>query len=372
MQAVSQEFLAALSSAHGVVTQVDILYGDTVVAEDIPFTDGSVSVDRGSDVRRSLSLTVPDPRVFPHLETDPYAPYGQRIRVRSGIRHLSGAVELVDVGFFVIASIEGDLHYGPMSIDAPGLESLVQAEPFITATSTDNTSTVASFIQTQLTLVSPDFDLVDATDGAGTSSLPQATWEADADRWAALQKVARSVGCELFVNAQGSFVISDIPDPLADPPVWTVAAGEGGVMVEAVRGLTSDGVHNRVIVRGENASEGTPPVSGEATITDPNDPLRYGGPFGRRTLTYRSDLIVDDIQASSTANALLRLYRAPNSTLSLSSVPNPALDVGDVIRVVYANGDPPELHVVQAFDLPLSVGGTFTVETVSGREEVPQ
>ena len=371
MQPVSQEFLSALSSAHGVATQVDILYGDTVVAEDIPFTDGSVTIDRGSDVRRSLSLVIPDPSVFPHIEADPYAPYGQRIRVRSGIRHLNGTVEMVDVGFFVIESVEGDIHHGPLTIDAPGLESLVRAEPFPSAISTEGTSTVAGFIQTQLTLVDPDFDLADRTSGAGTSGIPLASWDADSDRWAALQKVARSVGCELYVDARGSFILADIPDPVVAEPVWTVAAGENGVMVSAIRGLTSDGVYNRVIVRGENAAENVPPVSGEAAITDPTDPLRYGGPFGRRTLTYRSELVVDPIQASSTANALLRIYRAPNSTLNLSAVPNPALDVSDVIRVVYANGDPPELHVVQAIELPLSVGGQFIVETVSGREEAP-
>ncbi len=370
MHDVSERWAPALASSHGIEIQVDILYGGTTVAENIPIVDGSVSVDRGSDVRRSLSLTVPDPSVFPRVETDPYAPYGQQLYVRRGVRYLDGSVEWVPLGFFVLEEIEGDVHTGPLSIVAPGLESLIQAQPFLTATSTHLAPDVNTFLFTQLNEVIPGVSYEDRTATAGSSPIATASWDMDADRWSALQQVARSHGCELFVDTQGTFVLADIPDPLTATIDWTVNAGDGGVMVSAERGLSADGVFNRVVARGGNVSDNVPPVSAAATVTDALDPLRYGGPFGRRTYSYQSELIVDVVQAQRTADALLRAVRAPNSTLTVESVPNPALDAGDCIRVVYGNGRPPELHIVQSFTVPLTVGGAFEIKTRSGREEM--
>lgn len=370
MQTVSDRFLPALASAHGSVVQVDVLYDGATVAEDIAITDGHVNVDRGSDIRRALSLTVPDPSVFPHLETDPYAPYGQELYVRAGVRYLDGSVELVPLGFFVITSVAGDVHTGPLTIDAQGREYLVKAEPFTEPASTDEFGTVAAFVEDKILEAIPTASFVDESTH-GVDSIPTTTYDANKDRMAALRECARSIGAELYVSAEGTFVLTDVPDPLTQPVSWDVTPGENGVLVAASRSLSAEGVFNRVVATGENAADNTPPVMGEYAITDPTDPLRYGGPFGRRTKMYSSDLITTVTQAITAARAMLLIYRAPNRTLELDTVPNPALDAGDCIRVEYANGEPPELHIVQSFDVPLKVGGRFTIETVSGREEAP-
>ncbi|MFJ9408581.1 DUF5047 domain-containing protein [Streptomyces sp. NPDC101393] len=369
MQDVSDRFLPALASAHGSVVQVDVLYDGDVVSADIAITDGSVSVDRGSDIRRAASVTVPDPSVFPHLETDPFAPYGQELYIQSGIRHLDGSTELVPLGFFVITEVSGNVHTGPLTIEAQGREYLVKAEPFTVPTSTNTFATVAAFVEDAILDAIPSASFVDDSTH-GVDSIPTTTFDTSKDRWAALQECAKSIGAELFVNAEGTFVLTDVPDPLVQPIVWDVTTGASGVMVSAARSLSADGVYNRVVATGENAADNVAPVMGEWTISDPTDPLRYGGPFGRRTKMFSSDLITSGAKAITAARALLLVYRSPNQTLELGTVPNPALDAGDCIRVAYANGDPPELHVVQSFDVPLAVGGQFTINTVSGREDV--
>src|SRR5690606_3274583 len=125
-----------------------------------------------------------------------------------------------------------------------------------------------------------------------------------------------------------------------DVPVWEVSAAVN--MVSADASLSADGVYNRVVVFGENTADNAPPVSATAEITDPTDPLRVGGPFGTRTLTYSTDLVTTAPRAQVVANAMLPEARRLTRTVTLSSVPNPALDAGDRIRVVYGAVHPPE------------------------------
>lgn len=370
MQPVSARWGPALATDHGLATRVNVLYDGALVAEDIPFVDGSISVDRGSDVRRSLSLTIANPADFPTSETALYGVYGQTLYVESGITYLDGSSELVPCGHFVITQVSGNIHTGPLTITATGLEILLKRAVFETATSTRGFANAAAFINTQLQAVIPGVSFVDAS-SAGSSSLATKTWDAGQEVWPALVEVATSVGAELYCDANGSFRLVDIPDIETAVPVWDVSAGEYGVMVSADMAVTADEVYNRVVVSGENTEDDTPPVSAEAKIT--TGPLRYGGPFGKVTKAYSSSLITSGSQAYATAIALLRKYQAPNRTVTLSTIPNPALEAGDCIRVDYGDTAPvpAELHLVQSFSVPLSVDGnaSFTIETVSGREE---
>ncbi|MFE3409446.1 DUF5047 domain-containing protein [Streptomyces mirabilis] len=370
MQPVSSKWLPALTTDHGLAVKVNVLYNGAIVAEDIAFTDGSVKVDRGSDVRRSLSLSIPSPSDFPVNPTDKFAVYGQRIYVEVGVQYLDGTVERVPAGTFVITSVSGNIHTGPLSVQATGLEILLKRALWDSATSTTGYTNAAAFLAFHIPNTIPGASFVNASTNGATTALATKTWDANTDKWAAFREVADSVGCELFCDAAGTFRLVDIPDPLnvAVAPVWTIGTGDYGVMVSANMELNSDGVYNRVIVTGENSADFSPPVRATATITNTADPLYYGGPFGKVTKSYSSNLITNDTQAQKTANALLAKYRAPNRTVTLETVPNPALDAGDRIRVNYGDAALPEIHVVHSFDIPLSVsGGGFTINTVSGK-----
>lgn len=367
MMPVSAKWVRALATDHGAVVQISALYDGSVTVEAVPFTDGSITVDRGSDARRTLSLSIPDPSIFPTHEEDPYSVYGQRLSVRAGIQYIDGTQETVPAGQFVITSIAGDIHTGPMTLTGVGLEILVKREPFELATSVDGTVTCVSFVRDQIHAAYPDASFADRSTDGGLN-LPAKTWDAGSDRWSALQEAALSVGCELFVDAAGTFVLQDVPDILYATPVWDISAGERGCMVSASMGLSADNVYNRVIATGENAADDAPPVKGDAKITNLADPLRWDGPYGRVTKFYNSQLLTDNARAQGAANALLLKYRAPNRTVALQSVPNYALDGGDCIRVHYGPAQPPELHLVQSFTLPLA-GGAFSIATVSGKDE---
>ncbi|MBA9050788.1 MULTISPECIES: DUF5047 domain-containing protein [Streptomyces] len=334
-----------------------------------------MKVDRGSETRRSLSLAIPDPRQLPRDASDTFSPFGHEIYIERGIRYMDGSTETVPLGSFVITSVSGDIHNGPLSITAAGREILLKRSLFDTATSTKGYTNAAAFIRTQIATVLPGYSFVDGSTLAATTVLPTKTWDVGTDVWSALAEVATSIGCELFCDAYGTFRLQDIPQVANVPvtPVWDVSAGEGGVMVSAEMTVSSDDVYNRVIVTGENAEDGKAPVSATATITDNADPMRFGGPFGKVTFRYSSSLITTAGQANTTAIALLAKKRAANRAVSLASVPNPALDAGDWIRVNYGAVVPPELHLVNAFEIPLAVdGGAFNIDTIGGHDDSQQ
>lgn len=372
MQTVSTKWAPALTTDHGLSVKVNVLYGGVIVAEDIGFVDGSVSVDRGSDVRRTLSLVIADPSEFPIAETSLYGVYGQEIYVECGVTYLDGTSERVPMGTFVVTSVSGNIHTGPLSVTAAGREILLKRAVFESTASTSGYSDAAAFIEFHIGDVVPGASFVDSST-SGATAVATKTWDPGSEVWASLVEVATSVGAELFCNAEGTFELRDVPDMDGATPVWDVTTGEAGVMVSADLELSGDDVYNRVVVSGENTEDNKPPVTAEAKITDAADPLRYGGPFGKVTKAYSSSLVVSVPGAQSVANALLRKYRAPNRTVTLQTVPNPALDAGDCIRVSYGPESTvlPELHLAQSFTVPLSLegSGASPIATISGRED---
>jgi len=331
-----------------------------------------VKVDRGSDVRRSLSLTIPDPKSFPVASTDIFSVYGQRLYVESGVQYLDGSFERVPLGTFVITSVSGNIHTGPLTVQASGLELLLKRELWDSATSTTAYSSASAFLAFHIPDTIPGATFVDASTSGATTALATKTWDALTDKWTAMRELADSVGCELYCDANGTFRLVDIPDPMALTlaPVWTVNTGEGGVMVSATMQVSADGVYNRVVVTGENTADNKPAVKAHASILDISDPLYFGGPFGKVTKTYSSSLVTSTTQAAATAVALLAKYRAPNRSVTLETVPNPALDAGDCILVNYGDAYLPELHLVHSFDIPLNVGGGgFSIATIGGKAD---
>ncbi|MFE0088751.1 hypothetical protein [Streptomyces sp. NPDC059016] len=163
------------------------------------------------------------------------------------------------------------------------------------------------------------------------------------------------------------FRITELPDPLATTPVWEIRAGEGGAYVQASRGMSLDGVHNGWLVRGENTESNVAPVSALVVDSDPGSPTYWGGPFGHRPAFYSSAVIISSGAATAAGTLKLRASVAPNATADLSSLPNPALEPGDVLRVVYLDGSA-ELHQVHSFPVDLGVGGSFTIQTISAKE----
>ncbi|MBR8638581.1 DUF5047 domain-containing protein [Streptomyces tuirus] len=362
MYPVSERFLARLAESHGVATQVQ-LFLTTGEVIDLPHIGGSVTVDRSQAIRRTCTVTCPDPALIPRSPSDQLATYGARLRVSRGVEYGDGSQELVPLGLFRLDSVDGDVSEGPVTLQGKGLEAVVQDDKFTTRYRASGTVVTAITSLIRRSILNADvISLIDDV------AIGPRTFDIEGDPWAGCQEIAAAAGAEVYANADGVFIIRVLPDLTTADPVWAVEATEGGVYISGSRAMTSDGVHNGVLARGESTSDTVAPVSYLATDSDPNSPTYWNGPYGRRPLFYSSSTLTTLAACQNAARLKLAEAKAPNASGDISSLPNPALEPGDVIRVLHED-DSRELHQAASFSVPLDIGGDFPISTISAKED---
>jgi hypothetical protein len=359
---VSDRFLPRLAENHDPATEVKLFLTDGRVL-DLEHEGGSVTVDRAQAIRRTCTVTVTDPTLIPRTPADQLATYGARLRIRRGVRYGDGSSELVPLGVFRLDAVGGDVNEGPVTLSGKDLAACIQDDKFTTPWK--STGTVIAAITALVQRSLPDADVV-AT--IADAAIGQRTFDIEADPWAACQEIASAAGAEVYPNADGTFTISTLPDILTTTPVWEIAAAEGGAYIRANRGMTSDQVFNGVLARGENTADAVAPVSYLATDSDTSSPTYWGGPYGRRPLFYSSPTLTTLGACTAAATLKLAQAKAPNASGDISSLPNPALEPGDVLRIVHPDGSR-ELQQVASFTVPLSTGGDFPITTISAKED---
>jgi hypothetical protein len=362
MYPVSGRFLARLAESHRVAAEVKLFLTDGRVI-DLEHTGGSVTVDRSQAIRRTCTVTVADPALIPRTPADQLATYGARLRIARGVEYGDGTRELVPLGVFRLDSVTGDVNDGPVTLSGKDLSACVADDKFTAPYTVSGTvlDAIGAIIGRSL----PGTDILAAIDN---TAIGTRTWDIEADPWAAAQEVAAAAGADVYATVDGLFAVARLPALTDVDPVWAVEAAEGGVYVSASRAMSSAGVHNGVLARGENSSDNAPAVSYLATDDDPGSPTYWGGPFGRRPMFYSSSTLTTLGACQQAAEFKLRDARAPNSTGDLTSLPNPALEPGDVIRVTHPDGTR-ELHQIASFSVPLDEGGDFPITTISARED---
>lgn len=359
---VTDRFLQRIAESHTVATRVQLFLTDGRVV-DLAHTGGSVPVDRASATRRTCTVTGCDTSLIPRTPGDQVATYGARLRIARGVDYGDGTSELVPVGVFRLDSVDGDVSEGPVTLQGKDLSAVVADDKFTepyTATGTV-VGAITGLIQRSI----PDADVISSIDDTAIGSR---TFEVEADPWDGCREIAAAAGAEVYANADGVFVIATLPSVETTMPVWAVEAAEGGVYISGNRAMSCDGVYNGVLARGENTADDVPPVSYLATDDDPNSPTYWEGPFGRRPLFYSSSTLITLEACTQAANLKLAEAKAPNASGDIASLPNPALEPGDVIRVTHPDGTR-ELHQVASFSVPLEEGGEFPIATISAKED---
>lgn len=362
MYPVSDRFLARLAESHTPGVQVQLFLTDGRVL-DLEPTGGSVTVDRGQAIRRTCSVTLADPSLIPRTPSDQLATYGAQLRIARGVEFGDGSSELVPLGVFRLDSVDGDVSEGPVTLAGKDRSAIVQDDKFTEPYTASGTvvGAVTALIQRSIPTADVISLIVDTPIGSRV-------FDTESDPWAGAQEIAAAAGAEVYANADGTFVIATLPDLLTATPVWAIEATEGGVYISANRGMTSSDVFNGVLARGENTAENVAPVSYLATDNDTSSPTYWGGPFGRRPMFYSSSTLTSTLACTQAANLKLAQAKAPNSSGDVSSLPNPALEPGDVIRVMHED-ESRELHQVASFSVPLDEGGAFPIATISAKED---
>jgi hypothetical protein len=186
------------------------------------------------------------------------------------------------------------------------------------------------------------------------------SWEQGGSKLDAIEELALTIECEVYVDPTGTFLVQALPQMLP-AGIWEIKTGDSGVIVQAVEEWDRESIHNAAIVRGET-TDGSPPVYWTAGDQGVNSPTYWNGPFGHRSRPpFYSPLITTTAQAKRTAEELLRRGIAATRTIRVTMLPMPALEPGDTVTLVLPGARPGmatryERHMVRGYTMPLGVG----------------
>ncbi|MGW0566064.1 DUF5047 domain-containing protein [Streptomyces tauricus] len=365
MYPATPRFIRTLAESHNVISEVELHRTDGVV-ELLPHTGGSVTADRGSACRRTCSVTLADPSLIPRTARDRVSVYGAYVVIRRGIDYGGGKKELIPLGVFRLDDVIGDLSTGPVTLQGKSFEAYLADDKFTAPTSTRGYGLVSTAVGMLVSTSMPS--LVIDTSRLADTTIGTTTWDVQGDRLEAIREVAKAAGAEVYCDANGTLVVAPLADRLLTPPVWDVAAGERGTLVKASVGMSSAGVYNGVLASGENTEDNAARVASLVVDDDPASPTWWNGPFGHRPYFLSSSTLTTTGACTAAATYELAARRLPNAVADLSSLANPAIEPGDVLRAIYRDGSR-DLHQVQSLTIGLSEGDEFTLALIGGKED---
>lgn len=337
-------------------------YGPTGTLEGLPISGGSVVVDSGDQVRRTATVSIADPSLWPANPTDLLSPWGAELQIDYGIVIPGRATWWVPLIRGVVADANrarpvssGD---GAVVLALSDRSVRVAEDRFDAPVQTVSGATVVGEITRLIQETLPAAAVVDHT--GSTQVAP--VMEIERERWSdGVEKLADSIGAEVFCDPVGVFVIRPQPT-LTNAVVWDISSGARGILVAKRDRRSREKVYNRVIAVGER-TDGTPPVRSAVSDTDPLSPTRYGGPFGRKPKYYNSPLLTTVGQCTAAATSILERSKGAGATVTLDVIVNPALDAGDVIRVT--DDGAKQTHIVDRLEVPLGVRDAQPIATRS-------
>lgn len=380
MYPVTDRFLTAIKQPGQRKTVIDVYQGQAKVLSDLPVIDGSLRVDRSSRNRRSGSLTVGDPSLFPRLSNSILAPYSTEIVIRSGVVYRDGSEELVPLGVFLVNDTAADEAAGliPSINFFDRAQRVYESSTLVAdggaqygiAGQTFSGYPASQAIEATLLYPAPGWPTnslwgMSITPGLLDPVLPGGQFDGDTDRWQLAVDLAELMGAEVFFDVAGNAIVQPVPGITSsttdDDVVWTVAAGEGGTLTSAEQVITREFTYNGVVVIGPAPSEDIQQIRAVAVDNNVASPTYWNGLFGKKTLRISNERITTLEQAQGIAEAKLKEVLALSKNVNFGGVANPALDVGDVIKIVYNDGTS-EIHLLDSFTFPLD-GGPMTGTT---------
>lgn len=366
MWPVSARFLAALRQSHTAVVRVHVVLGDGSERA-VPVESGSVSVDGTRAVRRQLQLTTS--ASASGWLADEVMRRGVVLRAQRGIRYPDRTVEWCPLGVFEASS--RDVDFGPdgaLSITGSDLFRRVVRARFL-APQVGNGRAVSEALR-----FAREATGTSARNECGTAARAVLTrssvWERDREE--AVMRLAAAAGAQVFMTPDGVVVGRDVTDPDRQGSVWTVDARPDGILLGGSQTASTDRVYNTVVVAG-SAVDGSAPFAPVVVMdTNPNSPTYVGPPEARQLVPYfvTSELIRSAVQARAVGLTTLLRVSAPAEQMTVRTIPNPALEAGDVVTVLRRQGS--RRLAVESFDVPLGVEADMTITMRSSRSADPE
>lgn len=378
---VSEDYQTVIAGPHRVQRVADVIVGGTVAYRDLPVTGGRITVDSRQRVRRQCSLTITPTLPIGAYEvrgalattltgidaTHPLRWTGPEIRIRHGVTFPDGLVEWIPAGVFRIDSGMGSLlEDQPVQATGASRESWLIDDNRDGGTYTTTGGLATSLIRARILATAADAQVLIST---RRDRVVPASSADDADAWATVERLARSIGAVAYCDADGRFIVTDQPSKDSQP-VALLKPGADGTLVSAHGGGSRTDVVTGVSVTGATPTGASAPVWAVAYNDDVTSPTRRGDPsagmFGWRVLQMTDGSLTSPDDCHRMAVAELAKRSGVATGVDLTAVPMPHLEALDVIDVAT---DPERIaqsvsrHVVDAYTLDLAPGGAFPVTT---------
>lgn len=353
------EYRSAYERPHRQTVRVEVWNDVEQLAELPEIIGGSVDCALTSKVTRRGSVTVPA-ALMPRDETGLLAPFGNRLRIYRGVAY--GGVEWefpVFSGLIVKAERRPRqpcvVTFADRAVEVEDNDFEVPEDTFVGRTCVDE---IVRLIREGVP--GAEFgthDPINAQAGAQTF---------DDSRSQACDQLADAGGAFWYALPDGRFVIRRVPwayqpDGVDVQPVATYKEASDGDTFGAITSyglsMSRENVFN-VVTGVSDQPDGAEPL--RASIRDTNilSPTYVGGKFGRRVLKVElPSAATGAVVTHGTANALRR-SRASAEALPWEMIPDPALELGDVVQLDIDGRR--LLRVLAEFTVPLTEAGSMT------------
>lgn len=357
MARYTDPFLNAIMTSHQISVRAELtpINGEPICS--LPLVSGSVSADRNALVRRSAQFTV-DPTLAPTSTLDRLTPYGAQVRIWRGIRYTNATVEDYPIFTGRVESVDN-------AIDGVTVRCMDHNADIVDAKFANPSDGVATYNELCYSEARRFIRQVfpTATVRIETPSLAKVTraMTVERERTELLNLLCTPMGAEWYADFSGVFHIRTLPAVITPTtqPTWIIDSGDRGVTVDRTATLDRVDVYNQVIVEGEAIGgalgaygEWHVPGPGESGY-DPNNPMSFGGPFGKVAGFFSGQAVNTTADANALAKTLCLNSIAKTRSVTVTCIPNPKLGLGDVVRIFGLSAGIDGMYFVQSIDMPL-------------------
>jgi hypothetical protein len=343
---VSDRFSEVAAASHESAVKLEAWSLGVKLGEAIPggpavgsayFSDGSVRDDFVVGVRRSLSLTVPQNNLWlswldrPALELRPF----------TGVSY-GNTIEWCPQGRFIVKSRPRSLRPGQLSLKANDFWERVIDADFPGVRSYGGREFELRGIIRQFISETGNYTVIERSTSTAIASLDY-VWEGT--RMKSITDLCQAIAATAYFNREGVPVVDDWAQ---GPTVLEISSQ----LIDLDSTIGWEKVYNTVVAKSSAQGVSFDPVT--VSITDPLHPAFRGNLGSDVVKRFSSPLLMDEEQAGEAAYALLWKHSGPARTVTLSIVPNPALDAGDVVLVDWPGG--PDILRIQSINHPLGKG----------------
>lgn len=371
MYLTSSAFLQAIRRPHTKITTAVHRNLITGVRTDLPIVDGTITEDVTAQIRRVLTLTIPNTQALWDTLNSP----GGEVTVTQGMRFVNRRTEWVPMGVFVVDKEHiGYSQTGDIAMTCADRWLHVQRNAFGLSRASVGANLGWQEIKRLVEGAFPSplnpFPGWASIDTSAATKVGYRYYD-DGSRENAVNGLLVANTVEVLFDRTGRAVLQKIPALTnTSPSVWTVDATATGVMLDADRDRDRGPVRNALIISSSAADVTFAPV--EVVNNTVGDPLAITGPLGYVPEEWSSADFRNSTQATAAGKTRLAKSLGEAQQLGLEAVGNPALDAEDVITAVLPRIDrntprPTELHIIDALTHPLSPRGTQTITTRTTR-----